>query len=369
MTSVEVVAGDDILASEYNVLRDDVLVNAGDYATAGGTGNAITLTVSSDIPTYADGQVYKFKAAAANTGATTLAVNGQAAKNILKDHDVALEANDIENGQLVIVQYDGTQFQMLSQKGVDLASSAKTTLGAGATSNADALHTHRQDAQDAASFAAGLIHLPVYLDYSSVVLTGANFGTIRGWELPGSFGFTMGNVNAAAAVRSDGTDDIAGGTGTDGIFYDSSTSAPNLGTTWTATFKIRFGVVPASTDTFFLGFDEDADTHDATFASPTTSRHCGIEWNGTNWRITNGSSTTQTTTNISAPSTGWHEFKMVRTSGTSIAFYLDGTLLGTHTTNLPTAGALVFYLALDNNSGTTRVIELSRCIDMYVATT
>src|SRR3990167_5770119 len=143
-TSSEVVAGNDILDTDLNSRRDDILVNAGDYATSTGSANAYVLAVSSDMPVYAAGQVFKFNANFANTGATTIAVNGQAAKNILKDHDVALEANDIESGQLVIIMYDGTQFQMLSQKGVDISSANKTTLTAGVASNADALHTHVQ---------------------------------------------------------------------------------------------------------------------------------------------------------------------------------------------------------------------------------
>ena len=141
-TSSEVVAGNDILDTDLNSRRDDILVNAGDYATSTGSANAYVLAVSSDMPVYAAGQVFKFNANFANTGATTIAVNGQAAKNILKDHDVALEANDIESGQLVIIMYDGTQFQMLSQKGVDISSASKATLTAGVTSNASALHNH-----------------------------------------------------------------------------------------------------------------------------------------------------------------------------------------------------------------------------------
>jgi len=128
-------------------------------------------------------------------------------------------------------------------------------------------------------------------------------------------------------------------------------------------------VLPASTDTFFLGFSTDADTLDASGASPTIATHCGIEWNATNWRITNADGATQKTTNISTPSTGWHELKIVRIASTSIQYFLDGTSLGTHTQNLPTTGALLFYTAIDNNSGTQRYYEISRWIDMYVATT
>jgi hypothetical protein len=69
-------------------------------------------------------------------------VNGLGAKTIYKDHDVALESGDIESGQEVCVIYDGTQFEMASQKATDISTANKTTLTGGAVSDADALHYH-----------------------------------------------------------------------------------------------------------------------------------------------------------------------------------------------------------------------------------
>ena len=51
----------------------------------------------------------------------------------------------------------------------------------------------------------------------------------------------------------------------------------------------------------------------------------------------NGSTTTQTDTGLSAD-TNWHIFKMVvNAAATEIKFYIDGALITTHTTNLPTS--------------------------------
>lgn len=144
-TSSQVAAGAAILAAQENAMRLDMLKNAGDYATSTGSANAYLLAVDSQISAYVAGDVFKFNASFANTGAATLNVNSIGAKSILKDHDVALEANDIESGQVVMVEYDGTNLQMISQKGVDLSSASKTTLGAGATSDASALHYHKND--------------------------------------------------------------------------------------------------------------------------------------------------------------------------------------------------------------------------------
>lgn len=79
--------------------------------TAGGTADALTLTLSPAITAYATGQVFRFISSAANTGAATINVNSVGTKNIRKsDGSVALDAADIPSGVLCEVVYDGTQF-------------------------------------------------------------------------------------------------------------------------------------------------------------------------------------------------------------------------------------------------------------------
>jgi len=78
----------------------------------GGTGNAITLTPVPAIAAYVVGQKFSFIASAGNTGATTVAISGLAAKNITKNGASALGSGDISSGELVEIIYDGTQFQM-----------------------------------------------------------------------------------------------------------------------------------------------------------------------------------------------------------------------------------------------------------------
>lgn len=78
---------------------------------AGGSANTITISLTPPLGAYAAGQEFNFKATAANTGAATLNIGGLGAKTILKA-GAALVANDILNGDLVTVIYDGTQFQM-----------------------------------------------------------------------------------------------------------------------------------------------------------------------------------------------------------------------------------------------------------------
>ena len=65
---------------------------------------------------YQTGQIYTFIAHQANTGACTLNVDARGTRAITKDVATPLIANDILAGQTVSVMYDGTRFQMLSQK-------------------------------------------------------------------------------------------------------------------------------------------------------------------------------------------------------------------------------------------------------------
>lgn len=80
-------------------------------ATVGGTADAITLTPSPAITSYAAGQTFRFIAASANTSTVTLQVSGLASpKAITKNGTTALAANDILANMMVQVTYDGTRF-------------------------------------------------------------------------------------------------------------------------------------------------------------------------------------------------------------------------------------------------------------------
>lgn len=81
--------------------------------------DTVTLAASRTISAYAQGQVFLFEAGGTNTGAVTLNVDSVGAKAVVKHHDVALAAGDIEAAQMVMVAYEATadNFQMLSHLG------------------------------------------------------------------------------------------------------------------------------------------------------------------------------------------------------------------------------------------------------------
>lgn len=83
--------------------------------TAGGTADALTLTLTPAITAYATGMVIEFIASAsANTGATTINVNGVGVKNVVRrDGSTALSAGNIPAGAPCTIIYDGTSFRLV----------------------------------------------------------------------------------------------------------------------------------------------------------------------------------------------------------------------------------------------------------------
>ena len=88
------------------------------YAADAGASDTYVITLAPVPAALFDGMIVSFKANTINTGAATLNVNALGAKTIKKNHDQDLATGDIESGQKVLVQYDGTNFQMLSQTAV-----------------------------------------------------------------------------------------------------------------------------------------------------------------------------------------------------------------------------------------------------------
>jgi hypothetical protein len=59
--------------------------------------------------------MFYFVATGDNTGAVTLNIDALGAKAVTRDGSVALAAGDIKSGEVVVVVYDGTRFQVVSQ--------------------------------------------------------------------------------------------------------------------------------------------------------------------------------------------------------------------------------------------------------------
>lgn len=83
------------------------------YLTGISGTDTITAIAPISMNAYASGQTFRFIAAGANTTTSvTLNINSIGAKAITKNGSTALAIGDIPSGSIVMVTYDGTQFQL-----------------------------------------------------------------------------------------------------------------------------------------------------------------------------------------------------------------------------------------------------------------
>jgi hypothetical protein len=108
--------------------KSDIQQQAYTYAADTGSANAYAVTLS-PAPTIVAGSRIVFKAANANTGASTLAVNGGSATALKKNGSTALVSGDIAVGQIVEAAFDGTNYQIIGGPGV-ASGSASTVVAA-----------------------------------------------------------------------------------------------------------------------------------------------------------------------------------------------------------------------------------------------
>jgi hypothetical protein len=117
----DAIGADEIIDASITTTECDPSVYNGISVYAAGTYAADTLPackyavdLTPNGATYTAGMVVRFKASAANTGATDIYLDAQAEVNLLKNYNQELVANDIVANQVVTAVYDGAAFQMVS---------------------------------------------------------------------------------------------------------------------------------------------------------------------------------------------------------------------------------------------------------------
>ena len=104
--------------------------------TVAGT-DTITGTVSPSLTAYTAGQIFSFVVGTTNTGAVTLNIDGLGAKAVTRTGAIALVAGGMVTGQVALVEYDGTRFQLLDPNAfTDLLISGALTYGGVTLTNA-----------------------------------------------------------------------------------------------------------------------------------------------------------------------------------------------------------------------------------------
>ncbi len=100
------------LPSTLPLVPDGVQSGSWVYAQDTGTANALVVKLYTIPAQYKAGMGLRVLAAASNTGATTINVNGLGTKAIKRRDGTDLQANDILAGAICVLIYDGNSFQL-----------------------------------------------------------------------------------------------------------------------------------------------------------------------------------------------------------------------------------------------------------------
>lgn len=79
-----------------------------------GVANTITVAVDALVVAYVTGLPISVKVANSNTTATTININGIGSANVTRGSGTPLFANDVQAGYIGLLNYDGTEFQLLN---------------------------------------------------------------------------------------------------------------------------------------------------------------------------------------------------------------------------------------------------------------
>ncbi|MCE5220052.1 MAG: hypothetical protein LLF98_01990 [Clostridium sp.] len=83
------------------------------YAPDTGIADAYVVTLNPIPTSYVEGMNFLVKITNQNTGASTINVNSLGTKTIVKSVDAALASGDLLAGQIVMLCYNGTSFQLI----------------------------------------------------------------------------------------------------------------------------------------------------------------------------------------------------------------------------------------------------------------
>lgn len=95
---------------------EDYLKHTG-YAVATGTANNYVATLNPALSAYVEGVSLRLKINIANTGASTVNINGLGAKAIKKSNGSAVSAGNLKAGSIYTLAYDGTSFILQGEGG------------------------------------------------------------------------------------------------------------------------------------------------------------------------------------------------------------------------------------------------------------
>ena len=167
--------------------------------------DTIAGTMNPALTAYASGQMFYFIAAGANTGAVTLNIDGLGARNVTRDGSTALAANDILSGEVALVVYDGTRFQLLNP--ANAGSMTVSNLTVTGTTTLSGLTASTALALDASKAVVSVTNTGTGNNVlaTSPTLTTPNLGTPSAIVLTNASGTASININGTVGATTPNT--------------------------------------------------------------------------------------------------------------------------------------------------------------------
>jgi hypothetical protein len=188
-----------------------------------GVAGAYACNLAPAITHYATGTTYWFRANTGNSGAATINFNSLGATTIKKRSSVDLATGDIVAGQWIIITYDGTNMQMVSQTAGAVVGGVTSVFGrAGAVSSQSGDYTTAQVTESGnlyfttgrvLSAMSGLYQAPITTGTTAQYLRGnlslATFPTTWAWSALSGVPSTFTPSSHASTHQNGGSDEVA----------------------------------------------------------------------------------------------------------------------------------------------------------------
>ena len=307
------------------------------YGISSGGTDTYAITLSPAPTAYTVGMRVTLQADVANTGACTLNVNALGAKSIKVNISDDPQDNAIGVNSLVDLEYDGTNFQMLSVDNV---------LMAGTASDADARHTHGE--MELMPGVKSATRVKTYWNFDLGFYhdtSGTDVWTHAGYSSDGSGSWFNGDsgsggrsmITAKAVwldVQLGSNDGMSFGDGKD-VF-------------------VEFGLAVNTSGTNQMGWGLMNDTTPmTTYDTNTPSVNFSVDAAGALYAHTGNNSSSTETAISGITLTSFNTYRIEFEAGVEARFYVNGTLEATVTTTLPNTDSSGFIIKFGFGGSTT----------------